>query len=79
MTAQPEAGIAELRRDIDSGETSAVEIAEKYLARIARIDARVNAVIEINPEATGIAQTLDEERAAGKPVGRAELWNCTES
>ncbi|NIA67114.1 amidase [Pelagibius litoralis] len=69
MTAQPEAGIAELRRDIDSGETTAVEVTAQYLARIDRMDARVNAVMEINPEATAIAQALDKERVAGKPVG----------
>lgn len=47
-------------------------ITEKYLERIARIDTHgpaLNAVIEINPDALGIARELDRERKTRGPRG----------
>jgi amidase len=48
---------------------SARQLTEAYLARIARLDERINAVIELNPDALAIADTLDRERAAGRTRG----------
>jgi len=58
--------IAELQAGMTSGKYTAHSVAEKYLARIEEIDKRgpaVNSVIEINPDALAIANTLDKERA----------------
>jgi amidase len=67
-----EATIADLRRAMESGRESAVSLAKKYLRRIEEIDKdgpRVNAVIELNPDALAIARALDEERKAKGPRG----------
>lgn len=58
--------VARLQAAMESGELTAEGITQKYLARIAALDAsgpRVNSVIEVNPEALAIAATLDRERA----------------
>lgn len=55
-----------------SGEFSAVSITELYLKRIEMLDKsgpRINAIIELNPDALQIAEDLDKERAAGKVRG----------
>ncbi|HKC65949.1 MAG TPA: amidase, partial [Pyrinomonadaceae bacterium] len=60
-----EVTIAELQNGMKSGRFSARSIAEKYLARIARLDKRgpaVNSIIELNPDALSIAESLDKER-----------------
>ena len=57
--------IADLQTGITSGKYSARSLTEKYLARIEQIDRRgpaVNSVIELNPDALAIAETLDKER-----------------
>jgi amidase len=62
-----EVTIAELQNAMKSGKMSARSIAEKYLARIARLDKRgpaLNAIIELNPDALSIAESLDKERKA---------------
>src|SRR5437764_12021401 len=62
-----EVTIAELQNAMKSGRLSARSIAEKYLARIARLDKRgpaINSVIELNPDALSIAEALDRERKA---------------
>ena len=67
-----ETGILELSRMMASGESSAVALAEGYLERIEAIDRagpRVNAVIEVNPDALAIAVARDRERAAGRVRG----------
>ena len=51
---------------------SAVSLAQAYLARIDAIDKRgpaINAIIELNPDAMAIAESLDAERKAGKVRG----------
>ena len=56
-----------LREGIESGEYTALSIAEKYLARIDQLDKKgpaVNAIIEIDPDALSIAEELDRERKA---------------
>ncbi len=60
-----EVSILELQRRMDSGQETARTIAEKYLRRIEEIDGQgpaLRAVIEINPEAIAIADSLDRER-----------------
>ena len=67
-----ETSIAELQRRMTAGELSSQAVTRLYLERIARLDAagpRLKAVIETNPDALAIAQTLDAERAAGKLRG----------
>jgi amidase len=61
--------IRELQQKMDSGELTAEHAAELYLERIEAVDQKVNSVIETNPDALGVASTLDEERRAGKVRG----------
>jgi len=64
--------IAELQDGMKSGRFTARSLAEKYLARIDEIDKSgpsVNSVIEVNPDALSIADTLDQERKAKGPRG----------
>ncbi|MDQ6785738.1 MAG: amidase [Acidobacteriota bacterium] len=61
--------INDLQAKMKSGELTARQIAEKYLARIKEIDPKLNSVIEINPDALQIADDLDKERKAGKLRG----------
>lgn len=63
---------AELQERMGRGETSAREIASQYLSRIEAIDRSgptLRSVIETNPEALAIAESLDAERKAGKVRG----------
>lgn len=67
-----EATIAQLQDGMKAGKYSARSIAEQYLARLDSMDQRgpaVNAVIELNPDALAIADTLDAERKAKGPRG----------
>lgn len=61
-----EATIAELQAAMQSGEHTARGLAERYLARIADLDARehlpLRSVIELNPDALATAAALDQER-----------------
>lgn len=62
-----ETTIGDLQRRMNSGEVSARSLAEAYLARIDEIDKngpRLNSVIETNPDALAIAESLDKERKA---------------
>lgn len=52
-----------------SGRLTARRLTEMYLERIERIDRRgpaLNSVIEVNPDAVSIAESLDRERKAGR-------------
>jgi amidase len=63
-----EATIEQLQAGMKSGQFTAHSLVEKYLRRIDEIDKRgpaINAVIEVNPDALAIAETLDRERKAG--------------
>ena len=67
-----EATIAGLASDIESGRLTARGITEAYLQRIDAVDRQgpmLRSVIEVNPDALAIAETLDRERAAGAPRG----------
>ncbi|MEO8751195.1 MAG: amidase family protein [Casimicrobiaceae bacterium] len=57
-----ERSIPQLQALLNSGALSSVELTLGYLARIARLNPVLNAVIEINPNAVAIAAQLDGER-----------------
>jgi amidase len=64
--------VAELQDGMKSGKYTSRSIAEKYLDRIAAIDKRgpaLNSVIELNPDALAIADSMDAERKAKGPRG----------
>jgi amidase len=62
--------IPELQALMASGELTSTELVVYYLDRIQRYDVdKLNSVLELNPEALAIAQTLDEERATGSVRG----------
>ncbi|MGH1525184.1 amidase [Leifsonia sp. L25] len=67
-----EAGIADLRRALESGETTSAELVDAYLARIDAYDTagpRLNAVIVRNPDAREEARAADRRRARGETLG----------
>ena len=67
-----EASVADLQRQMESGERSAAKIVSLYLERIERLNRRgpeLRAVIATNPEAMEIADRLDRERAEGRVRG----------
>ncbi len=64
--------IADLQAYLQSSKGSSRSLCQQYLARIADLNAKgpaINAVIELNPDALSIADTLDKERKAGKLRG----------
>ncbi len=61
--------IGELQQKMESGVLTAVQVCEKYLERIKRVDPVLKSVIELNPDAVVIARQLDEERKTGKVRG----------
>jgi len=64
--------IPELQEGMKSGKFTARSLVEKYRGRIDEIDKRgpaVNAIIELNPDASSIADALDQERKAKGPRG----------
>lgn len=64
--------IAELQERMRAGKSTARAITERYLARIKSVDregARLNSIIELNPDAIEIATRLDRERRAGQMRG----------
>lgn len=62
--------IPELQALMADGQLSSEQLVLAYLARIQRYDeGRLNTVMELNPEALAIAQTLDAERIAGNLRG----------
>ncbi|WP_374554845.1 amidase [Aquitalea pelogenes] len=74
MIEVTELSIAELRAALESGRTTAVELVQAYLARIAAYDGpatatRLNAVVVPNPEAIREAEASDARRARGETLG----------
>ncbi|HEX2780452.1 MAG TPA: amidase [Gemmatimonadaceae bacterium] len=70
--ALDEATIAELQRMMTAGEQTSRSLCQAYLGRIAEIDGAgptLRSVIELNPDALGIADAMDTERRAGKTRG----------
>ena len=67
-----ETTVDDLQQKMQRGEYTARSITELYLQRIAALDKQgphLNAVIELNPDALAIADTLDQERKAGRLRG----------
>jgi amidase len=67
-----EVSITELHAGMVSGRWTARDITAMYLDRIAEIDSQgptLRSVIEVNPDALGIAEELDREREAGQVRG----------
>ena len=67
-----EVTIDKLQAGMQSGQYTARSIVDQYLGRIDALDQRgptVNAIIELNPDATAIADALDQERKAKGPRG----------
>lgn len=64
--------IASAQAEIAAGRLTARLLTEHYLERIRTLDAdgpRINSVIEVNPDALGIADAQDADRAAGRKLG----------
>jgi amidase len=64
--------ISDLQDGMKSGKFTARSLVENYSARIEEIDKNgpaINCVIELNPDALSIADSLDEERKARGPRG----------
>ncbi len=69
-----EASIAELRRALETGATTAAELVDAYLARIAAFDGpdtetALNAIVVTNPDARAEAEASDARRARGETLG----------
>jgi amidase len=65
-----EATISDLQDGMKSGNFTARSLVEKYSARIEEIDKSgpaINSIIELNPDALSIADSLDQERKAKGP------------
>jgi amidase len=67
-----EATIAELQKGLEAGTYTARSLVEKYLARIEAVDSggsKINSVIELNPDASQLAEESDRERSSGRLRG----------
>ena len=64
-----EASIQELQTSMASGSITARGLTEAYLERIELVDAALRSVLETNPQALEIADTLDAERRSGRVRG----------
>jgi amidase len=67
-----ELSVEDLQKALQSGQSTSHTLTEKYLARIQEIDKagpKINAIIEVNPEALEIAAALDKERKEKGPRG----------
>jgi amidase len=64
-----EASIEELRASMASGSLTSRGLTEAYLQRIETADAALRSVLETNPDALEIADTLDAERRSGRVRG----------
>jgi amidase len=74
MIEVTEVSIAQIRASLGSGQTTAVELVQAYLARIDAYDGAdtstaLNAVVVRNPEALKEARACDARRAAGLTLG----------
>jgi amidase len=64
-----EASIPEMQEALRSGRVTSRQLVEQSLIRIATYDAKLHAVITVNPKALAEADALDRERKAGKIRG----------
>lgn len=74
MIEVTEVSIAQLRAALQSGQTTAVELVQAYLERIAAYDGAdtataLNAVVVPNPSALAEAEAADARRASGQTLG----------
>ncbi len=74
MIEVTEVSIAQLRAALESGQTTAVELVQAYLERIAAYDGAdtttaLNAVVVPNPSALAEAEAADARRARGQILG----------
>ena len=67
-----EATVADLQKRMETGRDTSRSLVDKYLARIDSVDRSgpgLRSVLEINPDARGIADRLDAERRTGRVRG----------
>jgi amidase len=64
-----EADIASLQGAMELGTLTAVDCVRWYLERIERFNPILKAVLEVNPDAIAVAESLDEERQKGGSRG----------
>ncbi len=64
-----ETDIATIQAALADGSLTSRALTERYLARIATYEDRLNAIITVNPRALEEADAMDRERAAGKVRG----------
>ncbi|KAL8702681.1 MAG: hypothetical protein Q9201_004142 [Fulgogasparrea decipioides] len=64
-----EATTEELETGLEGGLFTSVELVNAYIARIQEVNATLNVVTELNPDALSIAAELDVERANGTTRG----------
>jgi amidase len=62
-----EATLTDLQAGLTTGRFTSVALVEQYFARMADIDRKINSVIEKNPDAHAIADSLDRERKQKGP------------
>ncbi|KAF2816271.1 amidase signature enzyme [Mytilinidion resinicola] len=64
-----EATIDQLQDAMGKGLLTAQDLVSCYTRRILQVDAYISSILELNPDATDIAEALDAERKAGKVRG----------
>src|SRR5256714_9114428 len=67
-----EATVSQLQARMEAGQDTARTLVDKYIARIQAVDRsgpELKSVLEINPDAQSIADSLDAERKAGRVRG----------
>ena len=64
-----EVTITELQAQMKAKKLTSRKLTEMYLERIAKIDTKTHAVLELNPDALSIADAMDKERKKGKVRG----------
>jgi len=64
-----ELSIRQIQAQMVAGDLTSEFLVQSYLSRIEALDPMVNAIIEVNPDAKSIAQSLDEERSQSKVRG----------
>ena len=64
-----EMSVGELQQAMAAGSVTAAQAVAHFSARIRRLNGKLNAVVELNPDAGTIAVRRDADRAAGRPVG----------
>ena len=74
--------IAQLQDDLAKGRTTARAVTDHYIARIATIDSSgpsLHSVLEVNPDATSIASSLDSTHAEKGPDRKSTRLNSSHS